>query len=156
MLSSNNIKTKQVNFNTVFVSSQVQTPKNKHFCEKCNKNFSTITNLKNHIMTIHEHNRPFKCPFPNCEKSYSIQSRLHSHLKIHSAIKPYICKICNKGFNEKGNLKTHQRFHSNLRPFKCNFCDKSYKTNGHLKDHIQISFFIKTFITYFTYVRFNS
>ena len=138
MLSENNIKTKQVNFNTFLVSSQVQTQKNRHFCEKCNKNFSTITHLKNHIMTIHEHNRPFKCPYQNCDKSYSIQSRLHSHLKIHSAIKPYICKICNKGFNEKGNLKTHQRFHSNLRPFKCNFCDKSYKTNGHLKDHIQI------------------
>jgi len=137
-MSSINNKPKQVNFNTIFVSTQIETPKNKHFCEKCNKNFSTITNLKNHIMTIHEHNRPFKCPYPNCEKSYSIQSRLYSHIKIHSAVKPYICKICNKGFNEKGNLKTHQRFHSNLRPFKCNFCDKSYKTNGHLKDHIQI------------------
>ena len=53
------------------------------FCSKCNKNFSTLGNLRNHIMTIHENKRPFKCHYPNCNKSYSIESRLQVHYRIH-------------------------------------------------------------------------
>ena len=117
------------------------------FCKICQKNFSTNVNLRNHILTIHKNIRPFQCPFPGCNKKYTIQSRLQFHLKIHSGKKQFICPFCSKGFNEKGNLKTHERFHSNKRPFKCNQCNKSYKTNGHLKDHIQIQHLkIKKFI----------
>lgn len=55
----------------------------ENFCAACKKTFSTIGNLRNHIMTIHENNRPFKCSFPGCNKSYSIQSRLQVHSRIH-------------------------------------------------------------------------
>ena len=107
-------------------------------CKLCLKNFSTNGNLKNHILTIHENKRPFKCSFPNCDKSYSNKSRLEVHERTHSGSRPFICPICSKTFNEKGNLKTHICFHSNNRPFICTECGKSYKTNGHLKDHIEI------------------
>ena len=119
----------------VFISSK---PNQKNYCTLCEKSFSTQGNLRNHIMTIHENNRPFICPYPNCNKKYSIQSRLQVHYRTHTGNKPFICKECGKAFNEKGNLKTHERFHSEQRPFKCNFCNKTYKTNGHLKDHIEI------------------
>ena len=108
------------------------------YCKICEKTFSTMGNLRNHIMTIHQNLKPYKCPFPGCKKQYSIQSRLQVHYRIHIGKKPYICSFCSKGFNEKGNLKTHERFHSEKRPFKCNLCSKTYKTNGHLKDHIEI------------------
>ena len=110
----------------------------ENYCNICKKTFSTFGNLKNHIITIHEHKRPFICPFPNCDKKYSIESRLKAHYKIHTNSKQFTCRICGKAFNEKGNLKTHEKFHSDKRPFKCNFCNKNYKTNGHLKDHFEI------------------
>ena len=125
----------QENQSTVFISSKLP---QKNYCSLCKKSFSTQGNLRNHIMTIHENNRPFKCPFPGCTKNYSIQSRLQVHYRTHTGNKPFICKECGKAFNEKGNLKTHERFHSEQRPFKCNYCNKTYKTNGHLKDHIEI------------------
>ena len=53
------------------------------YCIQCNKHFSTLGNLHNHIMTIHENKRPYKCHYPNCTKSYSIESRLQVHYRIH-------------------------------------------------------------------------
>jgi KRAB domain-containing zinc finger protein len=113
-------------------------PKKNNICEFCHKPFSTLGNMRNHIMTIHQNYRPFKCTYPGCNKKYSIESRFQVHMRTHIGAKPFVCQICSKSFNEKGNLKTHLRFHSELRPFKCPHCTKSYKTNGHLKDHIEI------------------
>lgn len=110
----------------------------KNYCQICNKQFSTLGNLRNHKMTIHDNQRPFKCLFEKCNKMYSIESRLQVHLRTHTGSKPFVCGQCGKSFNEKGNLKTHERFHSESRPFECKECNKSYKTNGHLKDHIEI------------------
>ena len=112
--------------------------KKKNECEICKKSFSTLGNMRNHFLTIHQNYRPYKCEFPGCSKRYSILSRYQVHLRTHEGKKPFLCQICNKSFNEKGNLKTHLRFHSELRPFQCPHCTKSYKTNGHLKDHIEI------------------
>ena len=118
---------------------ELSTKKEKpNICHFCNKQFSTLGNMRNHIMVIHENYRPFKCTYPGCNKKYSIESRYQVHLRTHIGSKPFICQICNKSFNEKGNLKTHLRFHSEIRPFKCPHCNKSYKTNGHLRDHIEI------------------
>ena len=111
---------------------------NSNICDICHKSFSTLGNMRNHKMTIHQNYRPFKCTYPGCNKKYSLHSSFLVHLRTHFGERPFICQICSKSFNEKGNLKTHLRFHSELRPFKCPQCDKSYKTNGHLKDHIDI------------------
>ena len=113
-------------------------PEKKNECQICKKTFSTLGNMRNHLLTIHQNYRPYKCEFPGCDKRYSILSRYQVHIRTHEGKKPFICQICNKSFNEKGNLKTHLRFHSELRPFQCPHCTKSYKTNGHLKDHIEI------------------
>ena len=145
LLDENN-QNKKYSKQKIFYSFTEKSLNNK-ICQICQKKFSTNVNLKNHILTIHKNIRPFECPFPGCKKTYTIQSRLQFHLKIHSGKKQYICPFCSKAFNEKGNLKTHERFHSDKRPYKCNQCNKSYKTNGHLKDHIQIQHLkIKKFI----------
>jgi hypothetical protein len=113
-------------------------PKKKNECSVCKKTFSTLGNMRNHYLTIHQDYRPYICDYPGCNKKYSISSRYQVHKRTHEGKKPFLCQICNKSFNEKGNLKTHLRFHSELRPFQCPHCTKTYKTNGHLKDHIEI------------------
>ena len=54
-----------------------------NYCELCHHSFSTKGNLKNHISTIHKNIRPFKCPYENCDKSYSNKSRLDVHIRTH-------------------------------------------------------------------------
>ena len=135
ILENNILKDKE---NTKKLFSLIGNEIQNKYCEICKKTFSTTGNLRNHIMTMHQNIRPFECPFPGCDKKYSIQTRLQVHYRTHIGKKPYICSFCSKAFNEKGNLKTHERFHSEIRPFKCNECSKTYKTNGHLKDHIEI------------------
>ena len=49
--------------------------KKQNICQICKKQFSTLGNMRNHIMTIHEDYRPFACTFPGCNKKYSIESR---------------------------------------------------------------------------------
>ena len=127
------------NKNKIFKETSIESTQNKqNICHICNKPFSTLGNMRNHIITIHQNYRPFRCIYPGCNKRYSIESRYQVHLRTHLGEKPFVCQICNKSFNEKGNLKTHLRFHSELRPFKCPQCTKCYKTKGHLKDHIEI------------------
>ena len=133
-----NIKEDLKTNNPVDSQMTLETISKKNICNICKKPFSTLGNMRNHIMTIHQNIRPYKCTYPGCTKKYSIESRYLVHLRTHNGSKTYLCKICSKCFNEKGNLKTHLRFHSEERPFKCLQCTKSYKTNGHLKDHIEI------------------
>ena len=107
-------------------------------CTFCDKNYSTKGNLKNHLSSIHLNNKPFKCQFPECNKSYINQSSLDLHYRSHTGLRPFICKICGKNFIEKGNLRIHLNSHSNEKPFKCYFCEKAYKIKSHLREHINI------------------
>ena len=135
--NENTTKTEEIENKHSNIHDKESTKKN-NICDICHKSFSTLGNMRNHKMTIHENYRPFECTFPGCNKKYSIENRYLVHMRTHLGVKPFICQICSKSFNEKGNLKTHLKFHSELRPFKCPFCIKTYKTKGHLKDHIEI------------------
>lgn len=82
---------------------------------------------------LHSADRPFVCDI--CSKAFTTQAHLKEHLKIHTGFKPYGCDVCGKSFIRAPDLKKHERVHSNERPFACHMCDKAFKHKSHLKDH---------------------
>lgn len=51
-------------------------------CPMCDKYFTRMDTLENHIKCLHSEERPFKCDFSGCNKSFPLQSSLIHHHKV--------------------------------------------------------------------------
>ena len=84
-------------------------------CKNCGKHFSSKTNLKKHIHTIHEGHKDYKCDF--CNKLFNQESNLKKHVyAIHVGHKGFKCEFCGKLFSQKVNMRRHkQKVHEGLK-----------------------------------------
>lgn len=76
----------------------------------------------------------YKCP--DCDQSFSDNTYLVLHQKIHSKEKKYKCDDCGKTFNHNANLKTHRRIHTGEKPYKCSMCASTFRQKSHLSRHM--------------------
>ena len=58
--------------------------------------------------------RPFKCPFEGCEKSFTTSNIRKVHIRTHTGERPYICpeESCGRAFASATNYKNHMRIHT--------------------------------------------
>lgn len=98
----------------------------EHFCDKCDKSFSSKFRLELHIR-VHHTKRTIRCP--SCDKSFVDKSMLDEHISSkHSTRsqmdKSFTCTVCQKVYNRSSRLKKHMTSHE--KPQKSNVltCEK--------------------------------
>ncbi len=109
----------------------------KFKCNECDYSSDYRQHIKCH-MPVHTKETPYKCTYPDCNKSYTSQSNLTIHLCSHTGIKPFECFHCNKTFNCSSTLKSHSlALHGDTKPYKCTYpgCAHGYKILSELKAH---------------------
>ena len=112
--------------------------------------------MKEHISTIHEKQKKFKCD--KCGKAYNRPIHLQDHIaSVHDGIAPYKCDICSKAFNNKSNFRKHfekvhlkkggDKFNTDqsqntkngnqgVMNMKCRFCSVDLQNEDTLKAHV--------------------
>ncbi|XP_041945254.1 LOW QUALITY PROTEIN: zinc finger protein ZXDC [Alosa sapidissima] len=112
-------------FTTVYnlkAHAKAHDSENAFACEVCSERFRSATRLANHQRTHFEPERPFKCEFPGCEKTFITFSALFSHNRTHfRETGLYSCTFpgCDKRYDKACRLKIHLRSHTGERPFVC-------------------------------------
>lgn len=57
--------------------------------------------------------RVLVCLHEGCGKEFKKTRNLIIHSRVHTKIRPHICKYCQKGFTQQCNLKKHIELHLN-------------------------------------------
>lgn len=87
-------------------------------------------------LRTHTGERPYQCHL--CKNTFITSGHLTSHLRVHSGEKPHICAQCGRAFAERNNLVRHERTHTDEKPFQCSLCDKRLRTSGDLNIHMRV------------------
>ena len=104
-------------------------------CDECGKAFKNKNNCKVHHQLVHTKERPFKCSFEGCSKSFAINYDRTNHERMHTGEKPFNCEICGSAFRTSKFLSRHMKTHTGERPYVCPTCGKGFIQNCNMKIH---------------------
>ncbi|XP_075158994.1 uncharacterized protein LOC142232163 [Haematobia irritans] len=106
-----------------------------HKCSDCNQLFNKLSQLKQHIESVH-YPDGFICKI--CNRRLCSLSLLLSHLvKVHLD-RPFNCQMCGKNFSNPVTYEEHVISHnSSEKSHKCQICGRKYSTQFFLKEHIK-------------------
>lgn len=80
----------------------------------------------------------FCCDVPDCGKVFSRAYNLTSHMKTHSAERPFLCGSCPLAFARRHDRERHVRLHTGEKPYNCQSCGSGFMRNDALHRHQRI------------------
>lgn len=129
-------------------------------CKNCTLKFSTVDELKNHI--VNNHSKDVNCPLcrrrisdwnnanhlsihfyehkcPTCANSYYDPTVFQRH-KQKCPIEKYLqCHYCHNTFDNIAQFRRHcKEIHNDTEPFKCNHCNVNFKYLMPLSRHLEV------------------
>ena len=103
-------------------------------CPQCGKTYSSDSNLKYHILNVHQATRKFTCE--DCGKVFGCKTYLKSHRKIHSSISTErTCPYCSKSIRGRyyyQHVKSHDQ---STWKYQCPQCDQKCQTRTKYQEH---------------------
>ncbi|TRY86036.1 hypothetical protein DNTS_029369 [Danionella cerebrum] len=86
-----------------------------------------------------EGEKPFRCPFEGCGRSFTTSNIRKVHTRTHTGERPYLCDepSCGRAFASATNYKNHMRIHTGEKPYLCTMpgCGKSFTEYSSLYKH---------------------
>ena len=90
----------------------------------------------NNHQRLHSGERPYQCEF--CIGNFQDKTALLNHRRQHTGEKPYKCDICDACFSQKHSLVVHKNVHTGEKKYKCELCDASFVCRSNLNVHMRI------------------
>ncbi|XP_072032373.1 uncharacterized protein [Amphiura filiformis] len=100
-------------------------------CEQCQKSFTDLNKLIEHIKKDKTHRKPNNCPI--CDNVFTKSCSVPNHVICHYKIQPYSCTRCDKRFAIRSSLNAHMAWHDGK--YKCDECGQHCQTKNILKLH---------------------
>ncbi|KAG0321915.1 hypothetical protein BGZ99_003605 [Dissophora globulifera] len=101
---------------------------------------AALVKHKQHSRQGKNKDRPtsFACDSPGCGKIFSRAYNLTSHMKTHSAERPFLCGSCPLAFARRHDRERHVRLHTGDKPYSCESCGCGFMRNDALHRHQRI------------------
>eukprot|EP00731_Ephydatia_muelleri_P021415 Em0014g6a len=105
-------------------------------CDICDRTFTRLDTLENHMKCLHTEERPFRCVVESCNKTFATQSTLFHHQKTHTNGKPYNCHECDMSFALLNEYKLHMKdSHSDTQDLRCSECYRVFVSAAEVDKH---------------------
>ena len=85
-------------------------------------------------MRTHTVENAYECN--KCKMFFPHNSQLKSHMKKHTLESPYQCHTCNKPFLQNCDLISHMKMHTENKILHCHLCDKNFADSMYLDKHL--------------------